>query len=161
MTGDRGLEAVVDVVAALPVFFELRFRSTRRATSQEAMTEALPDMVFNKSASNRCIQARPSQMIISSNSRPARSVQRDRGMITRAGIEANISCLKRAFGLDRCTWRGLAHFKAYVWSAVVAYNLSLLARLCTPGVLGAGEDAPNRSRPAARSRTPLASGTLA
>lgn len=47
----------------------------------------------------------------------------------RAGIEANISCLKRAFGLERCTWRGLAHFKAYVWSAVVAYNLTLLSRL--------------------------------
>jgi IS5 family transposase len=47
----------------------------------------------------------------------------------RAGIEANISCLKRAFGLDRCTWRGLAHFQSYVWSSVVAYNLTLLARL--------------------------------
>jgi IS5 family transposase len=47
----------------------------------------------------------------------------------RAGIEANISCLKRAFGLARCTWRGLAHFKAYVWSSVVAYNLVLVARL--------------------------------
>jgi transposase, IS5 family len=47
----------------------------------------------------------------------------------RAGIEANISCLKRAFGLARCTWRGLDHFKAYVWSSVVAYNLALLARL--------------------------------
>jgi transposase, IS5 family len=47
----------------------------------------------------------------------------------RAGIEANISCLKRAFGLARCTWRGLAHFKAYVWSSVVAYNLALVARL--------------------------------
>lgn len=47
----------------------------------------------------------------------------------RAGIEANISCLKRAFGLARCTWRGLAHFKAYVWSSVVAYNLALFARL--------------------------------
>ena len=47
----------------------------------------------------------------------------------RAGIEANISCLKRAFGLDRCTWRGLAHFQSYVWSWVVAYNLALFARL--------------------------------
>ena len=28
-----------------------------------------------------------------------------------AGIEANISCLKRAFGLARCTWRGLVHFQ--------------------------------------------------
>ncbi|HEX9636131.1 MAG TPA: ISNCY family transposase [Acidobacteriota bacterium] len=47
----------------------------------------------------------------------------------RAGIEAGISCLKRAYGLARCTWRGLAHFKAYVWSSVVAFNLALLARL--------------------------------
>jgi transposase, IS5 family len=47
----------------------------------------------------------------------------------RAGIEAGISCLKRAYGLARCTWRGLDHFKAYVWSSVVAYNLALVARL--------------------------------
>jgi len=47
----------------------------------------------------------------------------------RAGIEAGISCLKRAYGLARCTWKGLAHFEAYVWSSVVAYNLALFARL--------------------------------
>jgi IS5 family transposase len=47
----------------------------------------------------------------------------------RAGIEADISCLKRAYGLARCTWHGLGHFRAYVWSAVVAYNLALFARL--------------------------------
>src|SRR3954452_23445769 len=47
----------------------------------------------------------------------------------RAGIEAGISCLKRASGLARCTWRGLDHFKAYVWSSVVAYNLVVLVRL--------------------------------
>ena len=47
----------------------------------------------------------------------------------RAGIEAGISCLKRAYGLAKCTWRGLDHFKAYVWSSVVAHNLALFARL--------------------------------
>ena len=47
----------------------------------------------------------------------------------RAGIEAGISCFKRAYGGGRCTWRGLDHFKAYVWSAVVAHNLVLFARL--------------------------------
>ena len=47
----------------------------------------------------------------------------------RAGIEAGISCFKRAYGAARCTWRGLDHFKAYVWSAVVAHNLVLFARL--------------------------------
>jgi len=47
----------------------------------------------------------------------------------RAGIEAGISCLKRAYGLARCTWKGLTHFKSFVWSSVVAHNLALLARL--------------------------------
>ena len=47
----------------------------------------------------------------------------------RAGIEAGISCLKRAYGLARCTWRGLDHFKTYIWSAVVAHSLVLFARL--------------------------------
>ena len=47
----------------------------------------------------------------------------------RAGIELDISCLKRAYGLARCIWRGLDHFRAYVWSSVVAYNLALFARL--------------------------------
>ena len=47
----------------------------------------------------------------------------------RAGIEAGISCLKRAYGLARCTWKGLAHFHAYVWSSVVAHNLALFGRL--------------------------------
>jgi hypothetical protein len=34
-----------------------------------------------------------------------------------------------ASGDTDCTWRGLDHFKAYIWSAAVAHNLVLLARL--------------------------------
>jgi IS5 family transposase len=47
----------------------------------------------------------------------------------RAGIEAGISVLKRAFGLDRCTWSGWEGFKRYVWSSIVSYNLLVLARI--------------------------------
>jgi IS5 family transposase len=47
----------------------------------------------------------------------------------RAGIEAGISTLKRAFGLDRCTWSGWEGFKKYVWSSIVSYNLLVLARI--------------------------------
>lgn len=47
----------------------------------------------------------------------------------RAGIEAGISTLKRAFGLTRCTWSGWDGFCQYVRSAIVAYNVMLLARL--------------------------------
>lgn len=46
----------------------------------------------------------------------------------RAGIEAGVSTLKRAFGLDRCTWKGWDGFGRYVWSSIVSYNLLVLAR---------------------------------
>jgi IS5 family transposase len=46
----------------------------------------------------------------------------------RAGIEGMISFLKRGFGVGRCTWRGLASFKSYVWGSVVSANLLVLAR---------------------------------
>ena len=44
-------------------------------------------------------------------------------------IVKGISCLKRAYGLARCIWRGLDHFRAYVWSSAGAYNLALFVRL--------------------------------
>jgi len=47
----------------------------------------------------------------------------------RAGIEGNISVLKRAFGLIRCAWSGWHGFLRCVRSAVVAYNLVVLGRL--------------------------------
>ena len=47
----------------------------------------------------------------------------------RAGIEANISVLKRSYGLYRCNWKGWAGFQKYVWSSVVSYNLLVMARL--------------------------------
>jgi IS5 family transposase len=50
----------------------------------------------------------------------------------RAGIEAGISYLKRCFGLSRCNWKGLEHFKTYVWSSVVTHNLVMMARLQAP-----------------------------
>lgn len=46
----------------------------------------------------------------------------------RAGIEGVISFLKRVFGLDRCTWRSLPSFHAYVWSSIVTCNLLVMAR---------------------------------
>ena len=46
----------------------------------------------------------------------------------RAGIEGLISFLKRAFGLDRCTWRGAESFASYVQASVLTANLLTLAR---------------------------------
>ena len=46
----------------------------------------------------------------------------------RAGIEGNISWLKRIFGLGRCTWRSQTSFRSYIWSSILAFNLLVLAR---------------------------------
>lgn len=46
----------------------------------------------------------------------------------RAGIEGNISELKRVFGASKATWKELDGFKAFVWSSVISYNLVRLAR---------------------------------
>lgn len=46
----------------------------------------------------------------------------------RAGIEGNISELKRAFGMSKANWKGYDGFKAYVWSAVLSYNLIRMVR---------------------------------
>jgi IS5 family transposase len=46
----------------------------------------------------------------------------------RAGIESVISLLKRAFGLDRCTWKGATGFVSYVRMGVLTANLLILAR---------------------------------
>ena len=41
----------------------------------------------------------------------------------RAGIEGNISFLKRIFGLDRCTWKSWSSFQGYVWGSILSFNL--------------------------------------
>ncbi len=46
----------------------------------------------------------------------------------RSGIEADISNLKRGFGLRRCAWKGDAHFQAKVVWSVIAYNLRVMSR---------------------------------
>ncbi len=46
----------------------------------------------------------------------------------RAGIEGTISCLKRAFRLARCCFRGFNNFASAVGSAVFCHNLTILAK---------------------------------
>jgi IS5 family transposase len=88
-----------------------------RHNLEQAKARGVRDMAFHKKAGLRIVDMVRSRWVY----RKLRNF--------RAGIEAGISCLKRAYGLGRCTWRGLAHFRAYVWSSVVAYNLALFTRL--------------------------------
>jgi IS5 family transposase len=46
----------------------------------------------------------------------------------RAGIEGTISCLKRAFRLARCCFRGFKNFASAIGSAVFCHNLRILAK---------------------------------
>jgi len=46
----------------------------------------------------------------------------------RAGIEGNISELKRAFGAGKALWKKHDGFKAFVWSSVLCYNLVHMTR---------------------------------
>lgn len=47
----------------------------------------------------------------------------------RAGVEGNISELKRAFGATKAKWKGHDGFKAFVWASALSYNLVRLARV--------------------------------
>lgn len=47
----------------------------------------------------------------------------------RAGIEGNISELKRVFGLTKARWKNQDGFDAFVWSGVLSYNLVRMVRL--------------------------------
>lgn len=47
----------------------------------------------------------------------------------RAGIEGNISELKRAFGARKAMWKGESGFAAFVWASVISYNLAHLVRI--------------------------------
>ena len=49
----------------------------------------------------------------------------------RAGIEGNISELKRAFGLSKARWKNKDGFDAFVWSGVLSYNLVRMVRIST------------------------------
>ena len=47
----------------------------------------------------------------------------------RAGIEANISELKRSFGAGKATWKGESGFQAFVWASAISYNLTHRVRM--------------------------------
>jgi transposase, IS5 family len=47
----------------------------------------------------------------------------------RAGIEGNISELKRAFGAGKAIWKGESGFKSFVLASVISYNLTKWVRM--------------------------------
>ena len=89
------------------------------ATLEAVKSLGVSDMAFNKKRGLNIVDMAKSAWVY----RQLRNF--------RAGIESNISCLKRAYGLTRCNWKELQHFQSFVWSSVVSYNLTVMARLLT------------------------------
>jgi hypothetical protein len=98
------------------------------STSEPARPTCSPTSMGSISKPRRNLPARPAQVEPNDRRRFAFGDGEPRRARGRARSCAT-SCLQRAFGLARCVWRGLDHFRAYVWSSVVAYNLAVFARL--------------------------------
>ena len=113
---ERSLERHIDLFGEAPrqAAFDGGFAS--KENIETAKTLGVEDMAFH----------RKSGLEISDMVRSVWVFRRLRDF--RSGIEGCISTLKRAFQMDRCTWRGLASFRSYVWSSVTSFNLIVLAR---------------------------------
>jgi IS5 family transposase len=113
---ERSLERHIDLFGEAPrqAAFDGGFASKENISTAKAL--GVEDIAFH----------RKSGIQISDMARSAWVFRRLRDF--RSGIEGCISTLKRAFQMDRCTWRGLSSFHAYVWSSVTSFNLIVLAR---------------------------------
>jgi transposase, IS5 family len=88
-----------------------------KANLEEAKTLGVKDVCFNKNVGLKIEDMVKSRWVYKRLTK------------FRAGVEGNISCLKRRYGLSRCTWKGEKRFRAFIWASTVAYNLMVLARL--------------------------------
>lgn len=113
---NRSLERHVDLFGTAPrqAAFDGGFASKENITTAKAL--GVEDIAFHRKRG----------LEISDMVRSAWVFRRLRDF--RSGIEGCISTLKRAFQMDRCTWRGSSSFRAYVWSSVTSFNLIVLAR---------------------------------
>ena len=84
-----------------------------KLNSAYAQTKGIANIVFNKVVGS--LQNRVSSLNIEKRLKKWRS-----------GIEANISNLKRGFGLVRCNWKGFEHFCSKVMWSVIAYNIRVM-----------------------------------
>ena len=84
-----------------------------KLNSAYARAKGITNIVFNKVVGSM-------QNIVSSLNMETRLKK------WRSGIEANISNLKRGFGLDRCNWKGFKHFCSKVMWSVIGYNIRVM-----------------------------------
>ncbi len=110
------LERQKEILGRTPEQAALDGGFASKANLAAAKSLGITDVAFSKKRG----------LTIPDMTRSSRIYQRLRDF--RAGIEGLISFLKRAFGLDRCTWRGAESFASYVLSSVIAANVLTIAR---------------------------------
>jgi len=84
-----------------------------KKNAEYAVTKGITNIVFNKIVGSL-------KNIVSSKGIETRLKK------WRSGIEANISNIKRGFGLDRCNWKGFEHFTAKVMWSIIGYNIRVM-----------------------------------
>ena len=113
---ERTIQRHVDLFGKAPRQIAMDGGFASKANLETAKSLGVQDMAFNK---KRGLEIH--EMV-----RSAWVFRRLRDF--RSGIEGVISTLKRAFQMDRCTWRGRQSFHAYVWASVTSFNLIAMAR---------------------------------
>jgi IS5 family transposase len=91
------------------------------ANLEYAKKEGILNIVFNKIVGSM-------KSVVSSLSMETRLKK------WRSGIEANISNIKRGFGLFRCNWKGQAHFESKVMWSVIGYNIRVMTAAVISGL---------------------------
>jgi len=84
-----------------------------KANAAYAQDKGIVNIVFNKVVGS--LQNKVSSLNIETRLKKWRS-----------GVEANISNIKRGFGIVRCNWKGWEHFKAKVMWSIIAYNIRVM-----------------------------------
>jgi len=109
------LERLNDIYGVMPNAVSTDGGFASKKNYEYAKDKGIENMVFTKGAT-----AKIKELI-----RSSRAYKRLKKF--RAGIEGCISACKRAYGLDRCTWKGWESFQSYVWVSIIAFNLNVIA----------------------------------
>ncbi|WP_373518391.1 ISNCY family transposase [Pricia sp.] len=107
------MDKLVEDYRAVPRDYATDGGYASAANARHAKEKGIVNVVFNKVVGSMCNQ-------VSSLNMETRLKK------WRSGIEANISNLKRGFSLNRCNWKGWAHFKAKVLWGIIGYNIRVM-----------------------------------
>ncbi len=110
-----GLERLEDIYGVMPEEVTTDGGFASKKNYEYAKGKGIEKVVFTKGAA-----AKIKELI-----RSSRAYKRLKKF--RAGIEGCISACKRAYGLNRCTWKGWESFQSYVWVSIIAFNLNVIA----------------------------------